>query len=97
MLLDQLFLSDSVKLLGVTLGKSLTFHKHANFVSQSCYYHMNARRHIRHCLDNHTASLLAHALISSRIDYANSFLLDAPHCVTNKLQLIQNALARLVL
>jgi len=90
-------LSDSVKLLGVTLDKSLTFHNHVNLISQSCHYHMKALRHIRHCLDNHTASLIAHALISSRLDYANSVLLGAPHYVTNKLQRIQNALARIVL
>ena len=29
-------LSESIKLLGVTLDKSLTFHKHVNQVSQSC-------------------------------------------------------------
>jgi hypothetical protein len=90
-------LSDSIKLLGVTLDKSLTLNKHVNLVSQSCYYHMKALRHIRHCRDNHTASLIAHALISSRLDYANSFLLGAPQYAINKLQRIQNALARIVL
>jgi hypothetical protein len=90
-------LSDSIELLGVTLDKSLTFNKHVNIVSQTCYYHMKALHHIRHCLDNHTASLTAHALISSRLDYANSVLLGAPQYVTNKLQCIQNALARIVL
>jgi len=90
-------LSESVKLLGVTLDKSLTFQKHVNQVSQSCYYHMKALRHIRHCLDDQTASLIAHALISSRLDYANSLLLGSPNYVTNKLQCIQNSLARIVL
>ena len=32
-------LSDHIKLLGLTLDNSLTFHKHINFVSQSCFYH----------------------------------------------------------
>jgi hypothetical protein len=58
---------------------------------------MKALRHIRHCLDNPVASLIAHALISSRHDYANSVLLGAPQYVTNKLQRIQNALTRIVL
>jgi len=31
-------LSDSVKVFGITLDKSLTFNKHSNQVSQSCYY-----------------------------------------------------------
>ena len=61
-------LSDTIKLLGVTLDKSLTFHKHSNQVSQSCYYHLKALRHIRPCLDNHTASLIAHAFFSSSLD-----------------------------
>jgi hypothetical protein len=58
---------------------------------------MKALRHIRHCLDNHTASLIAHALISSHLDYANSVLLGAPQYVISKRQCIQNALARIVL
>jgi Reverse transcriptase (RNA-dependent DNA polymerase) len=58
-------LSETVKLLGVTLDKTPTFHKHINQVSQPCYYHMKALRHIRHCLDDQTASLIAHALIIS--------------------------------
>ena len=90
-------ISESVKLLGVTLDKSLTFQKHVNQVSQSCYYHMKALRHIRHCLDDKTASLITHALISSRLDYANSLLFGSPNYVINKLQCIQNSLARIVL
>ena len=89
-------LSETVKLLGVTLDKSLTFHKHVNQVSQFSYYHMKALRHIRHCLDDQTASLIAHALISSRLDYTNSILLDSPDYVINKLQRLQNSLARSV-
>ena len=87
-------ISESVKLLGVILDKSITFQKHTNQVSQS-YYHMKAFRHIRHCLDDKTASLIAHALISFRLDYANSLLLGSPNYVTNKLQCIQNSLARI--
>ena len=74
-------LPEIVKLLGVTLDKSLTFHKHVNQVSQSCYYRMKALHHIRHCLDDRTASLNAHALISSRLDYASSILLGSPNYV----------------
>ena len=58
---------------------------------------MKALRHIRHCLDDQTASLIAHALISSRPDYANFILLGFPNYVINKLQRIQNSLARIVL
>jgi len=50
----------------------------------------------RHCLDNHAASLIAHALISSRLVYANSVVFGAPHYVTYKLKQIQNSLDRIV-
>jgi hypothetical protein len=52
---------------------------------------------IRHCLHDQTASLIAHSLISSRLDYANSVFLGAPSYVSNKLQRIQNSPVRIVL
>jgi hypothetical protein len=90
-------LADNIKLLGVTLDSSLTFRKHVNLISQNCFYHIKALRHIRHTLDTQTASLIAHALVSSRLDYANSILYGAPDYSIHKLQLIQNTLARTVL
>jgi hypothetical protein len=90
-------LSDHIKLLGVTLDNSLSFRKHTSLASQSCYYHIKALRHIRHTLDTHTASLVAHALVSSRLDYANSLLYGAPKSSVIKLQHVQNMLAHIVL
>ena len=86
-----------IKLLGVTLDKYLSFRKHTNLVSQSCHYHIKALRYIRHTLDTPTASLIAHALISSRLDYANAVLYGSPEYNFSKLQHIQNTLARIVL
>ena len=76
-------LSETVKHLSVTLDKPLTFHKHVNQSSQSCYYYMKALRHIRHCLDDQTASRIAHALISSDLDYANFILLGSPNYMSS--------------
>ena len=90
-------LADNIKLLGVTLDKTLTFQKHVNLISQSSFYHIKAFRHIRSTLDVPTASLIAHALVSSRLDYANSVLFGAPDYILLKLQRIQNTLARIVL
>ena len=88
---------DNIKLLGVTLDKSLTFRKHIALTSQSCFYHIKALRHIRHTVDFNTASLIAHALVSSRLDYANSILYGSPKTAIQKLQWVQNTLARIVL
>ena len=90
-------LSDHIKLLGVTIDNSLSFAKHASLVSQSCYYHIKSLRHIRHTLDTPTAALIGHALVSSRLDYSNSLLYNAPKSTILKLQKVQNTLARIVL
>ena len=50
------------------------------------------RRSLKHDL----AKMLIHALISSRIDYCNSFMFEAPAHVIRKLQVVLNAAARLI-
>ena len=90
-------LSDKIKLLGVTIDSTLNFSKHVSLICQSCQYHIRALRHIRPILDAQTARLVGHALVSSRLDYANSILYGSPKSQIAKLQSQQNALARVVL
>ena len=52
--------------------------EHNKLVSQSSFYHIRALRHIRGVLDQSTAAAIASALISSRLDYANSVLFGSP-------------------
>jgi len=40
--------ADEVKVLGVVLDWRMTFEKHVTMVAQSCHYHAQAIRHIRH-------------------------------------------------
>ena len=40
---------------------------------------------------------LVHAFVTSRVDYANIILVGAPKSVTNKLQRVLNAAARIVI
>jgi len=42
--------ADSMRVLGVTLDRHLTFDNHASAVARSCNYHARAIRHIRHLL-----------------------------------------------
>ena len=90
-------ISDSIKLLGVTIDSSLAFNKHVSSICQSCQYHIRALRHIRPILDANTARLVGHALVSSRLDYANSIMYGMSKSLTAKLQRQQNMLARVVL
>ena len=85
-----------IKLLGVTLDSHLTMSEHTKLVSQSSFYHMRALRHIRGVLDQSTATAIASALISSRLDYANSVSFGSPDKYTIRLQRVQNVAARIV-
>jgi len=89
--------ADDIKVLGVVLDRRLTFHKHVSVVVQSCNYHAQAIRHIRHLLTTELAQTLSCSLILSRIDYCNAVLHGAPSYSIKRLQRIQNNAARIVL
>lgn len=65
-------------------------------MSRSCFFQLRQLRGIRRSVDSHTAAALVHAFVSSRLDYCNSLLSGAPKVVTDVLQKVQNAAARLL-
>jgi len=89
--------ADAVKLLGVTLDSSLSFDKHVSDISRNCCYHIRALRHIRPLLTLDAAKLIAVSLVGARIDYCNSLLYGTTQHNIDRLQKIQNSLARAVL
>ena len=54
-------------------------------------------RNIRHCLDLHSATILANSLVTSKLDYCNSLLSGLPKSSIQRLQRVQNSLARVVI
>jgi len=89
-------LTDSLKLLGVTLDRHLTFGQHVQNVCKTSHYHIRALRHIRSSLTTDMARTVACALVNSRLDYANAVLYKTSRVNITKLQRIQNALARVI-
>jgi hypothetical protein len=89
--------SDNITTLGVTLDNRLSFNPHVAAISRSCNYHIRALRHIRNSLTDHMAKSVATALVSSKLDYANSILDGTSQSNLLKLQRIQNSLAKLVI
>ena len=67
-----------------------------NSVSKSCHFHIRDIRRIRHLLPLSTATALAISLVSSKLDYCNSLYSGIPQTNLNKLQRIQNSLARVI-
>ena len=78
------------------MDSNLTFNNHVASVAKSCYYHIRAFRHIRHMLTSDMAKTVASSLIGARLDYANAVLYGTSASNINRLQLVQNTVARVV-
>jgi len=65
--------SDTIKILRVTLDSNLTLGPHIKAISKSCFYHIRSFRQIRP-----SAIAVTSALMSAKLDYANSILLGCP-------------------
>jgi len=69
---------------------------HTKALSSSCFYYIRSFKQICSSLDDGMAVSVASALVSSRLDQVNSILYGAASKHINRLQRIQNALARVV-
>ena len=86
-----------VKNLGAYFDSTLSME---NFVAQKCKtaaYYLRCISHIRKYLDSDSTKTLVHALVTSRLDYANSLLLGSNKMYLSKLQMVQNSAARLIM
>jgi len=90
-------ISDYITTLGVTLDSNLTLNKHVSSVYKSAYYSINALRHARPVLTCDMARAVAASLTQTCLDVANSVLIGTTGSNINKLQRVQNCLARVVL
>ena len=82
--------------LGVIFDNHLSLNNQITALSQSCFYHIRDLRRIRDSLDFKTASTIATALVHSKLDYCNSLYYNLPAYEIQRLQYIQNSLARAV-
>ena len=87
----------SVKSLGVTIDSGLTFNEHVDNICKASAYHIRSLRHIRKFIDEDAATSVTTALVSARIDYCNSLLYGTSKSNIDKLQRLQNSLARAVM
>jgi len=74
----------------------LGLEKHVSNVSSTCFRHLCQLRHARRSLCTESATTLVYAFVTSRIDYCNVVFVGAPKSVTDELQRVLNAAARVV-
>jgi len=67
-------LTDTNKLLGVTIDRHLSFDSHVQNVCKSAYYYIRALKHTRSSLSTDMARTIASALVNLQLNYANSVL-----------------------
>ncbi len=88
--------SSTVKHLGVILDSNLSFENHISNVSKTAFFHLRNIAKLRNMLSVSDAEKLVHAFMTSRLDYCNALVGGCPASSINKLQIIQNAAARVL-
>jgi hypothetical protein len=82
--------------IGVVMDDTLSMHQHIRAITSTMNYHLRNIYLCRKCLTRQSTEQLVHALISSRLDYANALFIHFPKSALRPLQLTQNTAARLV-
>ena len=83
-----------VRNLGILLDSQLKFSKHVDNICRAAYGNLRMLQRVRSSLSNDQFSVLAHALVLSRIEYAPSVLYGVDKCELKKLQRVIKAAFR---
>lgn len=85
-----------MKDLGFILDDNLKFDRQINSVVKSCFYQLRLLVKAKPFLSFKDLEKLIHVFISSRLDYCNSLYLEISQQTLSRLQLVQNATARVL-
>ncbi len=88
--------SSSVRNLGVLFDSKLSFESHVSSICKTAFFHLKNISKLRPMLSMSNAEILIHAFMTSRLDYCNALLGGCSARLINKLQLVQNAAARVL-
>ncbi len=88
--------SSTVKNLGVILDSNLSFENHISHVTKTEFFHLRNIAKLRNMLTVSDAQKIVHAFMTSRLDYCNALIGGCPASLINKLQIVQNAAARVL-
>jgi len=80
----------------VTIDNNVTLTEHVNNACKAAHYHVRALRHVRKYVSEDIAKSIATSLVGARIDYCNAVFYGTSRYNVDKLQRVQNTLARVV-
>ena len=87
---------DTVKVLGVMLDSKMTLNQQISSISRSVHMHIRKIKRIRMYLSDFALKTLIQSTVTVRLDYCNSLYYGLSLKSIKKLQLAQNAAARLI-
>ena len=90
--------SSSARNTGILFDSNMSMEPLVTAVAKSAFYHLRniPVSRIRKYISFHTAEILMHALVTSRLDLCHSLLYGIPQNVLKRLQSVQNTAARVV-
>ncbi len=75
---------------------NLSFDSHVSSICKTAFFHLKNISKLRPMLSMSNAEILIHAFMTSRLDYCNALLGGCSARLINKLQMVQNAAARVL-
>lgn len=90
------YVKSQVKNLGVIFDSELCLEKQISSVVKNSYYQLRIISRLKSILSFQDLEKVIHAFITSRLDYCNSLYVGLPQSSLARLQLVQNAAARLL-
>jgi len=94
---NKIQLSNKLRNLGVQFDCDLSCSSHVSYLVQTMYFQLRRISKISHIFDKEHVNLLVCSLVFSKLDYCNSLLAGLSFENLNKIQIVQNNAARLVL
>ena len=88
--------SSSARNSGIVFDNTMSMKDQVNNVCKNTYFHLRNINKIRKVLDDNSAASLIHSLVTSRLDNGNALLSGINEKLVHKLQLTQNAAARIL-
>ena len=92
----QVVATSSARNIGVMMDSKASMEAHVLSVCKSSFIHIRNLGRIKKFVDSSSLECLVHAFITTKLDYCNSLLCGAPSTLINKLQRIQNIVARII-